>query len=305
MKTTYNQYAEGGTTPTEKEKGIRAQDYKQGAPLTENQLEFLTQSLSGEERELFQDMYSQGLIEPSSVKSMFRQGKPMSGSDFRTSVLKDADGPATAANLNREFGKMFGDGMKTQSQGSGLARLQGFGGKANVYRLQTDQDWSPEVLEDPIEDPITTGSSTDEIKHDPLKPLQPDVIPRVPDKSLEIREQPIEKKEEKEDPDPIKVIKDRLEASNIGLRDEEVISDTLGTAATTSGGEQATKERLLRSLIESQLNTTKDVEDPNSSQKYMSSFQELGTGGRIFNRTRTYDAKQLRDMLEADRRKLG
>ena len=203
---------------------------------------------------------------------------------------------------------MFGDGMKSQTQGSGLARLQGYGGKANVYRLQADQDWSPEVLEDPIDDPTPTSSSTDEINQEPLKPLQPDVIPRVPDKSLEIIEQLIEKKgtpPPKDGPDPIKVIKDRLEASDIGLRDEEVISDTLGTAATTSGGEQATKERLLRSLIESQLNTTEDVEDPNSSQKYMSSFQELETGGRIFNRTRTYDAKQLRDMLEADRRKLG
>ena len=310
MKTTYNQYAAGGTTPRdralEKEKGLRPQDYKGGQPLTENQLEFLTQSLSDEERELFQDMYSQGLIHNDSVKSMFRQGKPMSASAFRASVLKNADGPATTANLNREFGKMFGDGMKTQSQGSGLAKIQGYGGKANVYRLQADQDWSPEVLEEPIDDPIEpTGSSTDEIKHDPLKPLQPDVIPRDPDKSLEIIEQLIEKKEEKEDPDPIKVIKDRLEASNIGLKDEEVISDTLGTAATTSGGEQATKERLLRSLIEAQLNTTEDVEDPNSSQKYMSSFQELEMGGRIFNRARTYDAKQLRDMLEADRRKLG
>ena len=298
MKTTYNQYANGGTTPRdralEKERGIRAQDYKQGAPLTENQLEFLTQSLSDEERELFQDMYSQGLIDNSSVKSMFRQGKPMSGSDFRASVLKDADGPATTANLNREFGKMLGDGMKSRTQGSGLAKIQGYGGKANVYRLQADQDVDPTYGQDPKGEDMAM-----------IDPRQPDSIPAEYEK--QIIDQLIKKKgtpPPKDGPDPIKVIKDRLEASDIGLRDEEVISDTLGTAATTSGGEQATKERLLRSLIESQLNTTEDVEDPNSSQKYMSSFQELGTGGRIFNRKRTYNAKQLRDMLDADRRRI-
>ena len=294
MKTTYNQYAAGGTTPTEKEKGIRAQDYKQGAPLTENQLEFLTQSLSDEERELFQDMYSQGLIRNDSVKSMFQQGKPMSASDFRESVLKDADGPATTANLNREFGKMFDDGMKSRTQGSGLAKIQGYGGKANVYRLQADQDVDPTYGQDPKGEDMAM-----------IDPRQPDSIPAEYEK--QIIDQLIKKKgtpPPKDGPDPIKVIRDGLEASDIGLRDEEVISDTLGTAATTSGGEQATKERLLRSLIESQLNTTEDVEDPNSSQKYMSSFQELETGGRIFNRKRTYNAKQLRDMLDADRRRI-
>ena len=295
MKTTYNQYAEGGTTPTEKEKGIRAQDYKGGQPLTENQLGFLTQSLSDEERELFQDMYSQGLIEPSSVKSMFQQGKPMSGSDFRTSVLKDADGPATTANLNREFGKMFGDGMKTQSQGSGLARLQGFGGKANIYRLRADSEY-----EEPEETPEVIPDEPEANIPDPVAPI----VPKTPETTKkEILKQIIKQvtKEEpvEEEPELMKVVK-KLEANNIGLRDEEVISDTLGTAATTSGGEQATKERLLRSLMEA-AKTPEAVERPN----YMDAFQELETGGRIFNRTRTYDAKQLRDMLEADRRKLG
>lgn len=147
-------YEHGGTHPTEKERGIRAQDYKGGQPLTENQLGFLTQSLSDKERELFQDMYSQGLIDNSSVKSMFRQGKPMSGLDFRESVLKDADGPATSANLNREFGKMFGDGMKTQTQGSGLAKVMGYGGQANVYKLKVDQDYTEPKKEIPEKEEV-------------------------------------------------------------------------------------------------------------------------------------------------------
>ena len=299
MKTTYNQYANGGTTPRdralEKERGIRAQDYKQGAPLTENQLEFLTQSLSDEERELFQDMYSQGLIRNDSVKSMFQQGKPMSASDFRESVLKDADGPATTANLTNRYGKMFNKGMKGLGTSGAGRTIQG-GNKvhANVYRLQADQDVDPTYGQDPKGEDMAM-----------IDPRQPDSIPAEYEK--QIIDQLIKKKgtpPPKDGPDPIKVIRDGLEASDIGLRDEEVISDTLGTAATTSGGEQATKERLLRSLIESQLNTTEDVEDPNSSQKYMSSFQELETGGRIFNRKRTYNAKQLRDMLDADRRRI-
>ena len=299
MKTTYNQYAAGGKTPRdralEKERGIRAQDYKQGAPLTENQLEFLTQSLSDEERELFQDMYSQGLIRNDSVKSMFQQGKPMSASDFRESVLKDADGPATTANLTNRYGKMFNKGMKGLGTSGAGRTIQG-GNKvhANVYRLQADQDVDPTYGQDPKGEDMAM-----------IDPRQPDSIPAEYEK--QIIDQLIKKKgtpPPKDGPDPIKVIRDGLEASDIGLRDEEVISDTLGTAATTSGGEQATKERLLRSLIESQLNTTEDVEDPNSSQKYMSSFQELETGGRIFNRKRTYNAKQLRDMLDADRRRI-
>lgn len=299
MKTTYNQYAAGGKTPRdralEKERGIRGEDYKGGQPLTENQLAFLTQSLSDEERELFQDMYSQGLIHNDSVKSMFRQGKPMSGSDFRASVLKDADGPATTANLTNKYGKAFKDGMKGLGTSGAGRTIQG-GNKVdvNVYRLQADQDVDPTYGQDPKGEDMAM-----------IDPRQPDSIPAEYEK--QIIDQLIEKKgtpPPKDGPDPIKVIRDGLEASNIGLRDEEVISDTLGTAATTSGGQQATKERLLRSLIESQMNTTEDAEDPNSSQKYMSSFQELETGGRIFNRKRTYNAKQLRDMLDADRRRI-
>ncbi len=300
MKTTYNQYAKGGTTPmykhggthpTEKERGIRAQDYKQGQPLTENQLGFLTQSLSDEERELFQDMYSQGLIRNDSVKSMFQQGKPMSASDFRESVLKDSDGPATTANLNREFGKMFGDGMKSQTQGSGLAKAQGYAGKVNSYTLKADRDVDPTYGQDPKGEDMAM-----------IDPRQPDSIPQDREKQIIeqlIKEDRIPPPTEKT-PDPIKVIKE-LEASGIPLT-EENISDYTGTEKMRASGIGTDMQKLGR-LLAAQAGVS-DSEEEEEKSNLMDAFQELEMGGRIFNRKRTHNAKQLRDMLDADRRRI-
>lgn len=292
MKTTYNQYANGGTTPTEKERGIRAQDYKGGQPLTENQLGFLTQSLSDEERELFQDMYSQGLIDNSSVKSMFRQGKPMSGSDFRASVLKDADGPATTANLTNRYGKMFNEGMKgLGTSGAGRTVQGGKKVHANVYRLQADQDVDPTYGQDPKGEDMAM-----------IDPRQPDSTPAEYEKK--IIEQLIKKDlkpppTEKTPDDPIKVIKE-LEASGIPLT-EENISDYTGTEKMRASGIGTDMQKLGR-LLAAQAGVSDSEEEEKSN--LMDAFQELEMGGRIFNRKRTYNAKQLRDMLDADRRRI-
>ena len=55
-------------------------------------------------------------------------------------------------------------------------------------------------------------------------------------------------------------------------------------------------------LLAAQAGVSDSEEEEKSN--LMDAFQELEMGGRIFNRKRTYNAKQLRDMLDADRRRI-
>lgn len=83
--------------------------------LNTDTVDFLTQEMNEEEKELFMDMYSQGLIDYRGIKTNLRRQKPLSASAFRKNVLKNPEGPATQANLTNEYGKFLGSGMRERT----------------------------------------------------------------------------------------------------------------------------------------------------------------------------------------------
>ena len=178
-------------------------DYKAdgSTALNTDTVDFLTQEMNSEEKELFMDMYSQGLIDYRNIKGLLRQGKPMSASNFRENVLKDPEGPATQANLTNEYGKLFGSGMKERRvRNAPLSGKQTRGRqvKVNMYHPQASRMDKDDIL-------IPSGEKAEDI--DRIEPRKATTIPTErPSQDLTMRmrevperaEQIVEEVEEQE-----------------------------------------------------------------------------------------------------------
>lgn len=148
-------------------------DYKAdgSTALNTDTVDFLTQEMNSEEKELFMDMYSQGLIDYRNIKGLLRQGRPMSATNFRENVLKNPEGPATQANLTNEYGKLFGSGMKERRvRNAPLSGKQTRGRQVNVnmYHPQASRMDKDDIL-------IPSGEKGEDIGR--IEPLEATAIP--------------------------------------------------------------------------------------------------------------------------------
>ena len=207
MRTLYDKMEHGGLHKMEhggKHEGlIDYTDYNAdgSTALNPDTVDFLTQEMNSEEKELFMDMYSQGLIDYRNIKNLLRQEKPMSASNFRENVLKDPEGPATQANLTNEYGKLFGSGMKEKRvRNAPLSGKQTRGRqvKVNIYHPQASRMDKDDIL-------IPSGEKAEDI--DRIEPRKATTIPTErPSQDLTMRmrevperaEQIVEEVEEQE-----------------------------------------------------------------------------------------------------------
>jgi len=241
---------EGGKNP----KGlIDYRDYKAdgSTALNTDTVDFLTQEMDSEEKELFMDMYSQGLVDYRAVKSLLRQEKPMNVSLFRKGVLKDPEGPATQANLTNEYGKLFGSGMKERRvKNRPLAgkQLRGRLVDVNVFYPTASRMDEDDIL-------IPSGEKGEDIG--PIEPLKATAIPierREQDITMRMRELP-ERTEEIVEEQEVEDIPETLAPGpsqiDLGIP-EPIYTDYTGGMETLATGPFQQQERLISEQMENQ-----------------------------------------------------
>ena len=199
---------ENGGKPKGEGGSIDWRDYKKGDPLNPEQLEFLTQTMSDEERVLFQDMYSQDIIRGDDIKDLLRQEKPVNVARFREMFLKKNAKGATQDDLKTKFTKNYiGEGMKEQGKGVGRREI-------NTGQIFADVDVDPVFRQEPrtVEDV------------DMLDLRKPGLIPTEYEKDIIIPERKTEESfdrlvEEDDELEPDPEIRESLEPSTMDLRE--------------------------------------------------------------------------------------
>ena len=223
---------ENGGKPKGEGGSIDWRDYKKGDPLNPEQLEFLTQTMSDEERVLFQDMYSQDIIRGDDIKDLLRQEKPVNVARFREMFLKKNAKGATQDDLKTKFTKNYiGEGMKEQGKGVGRREI-------NTGQIFADVDVDPVFRQEPrtVEDV------------DMLDLRKPGLIPTEYDKDIIIPERKTEESfdrlvEEDDELEPDPEIRESLEPSTMDLRELDPSSYTGSTEDQRAVGPWSTTTR--------------------------------------------------------------
>ena len=223
---------ENGGKPKGEGGSIDWRDYKKGDPLNPEQLEFLTQTMSDEERVLFQDMYSQDIIRGDDIKDLLRQEKPVNVARFREMFLKKNAKGATQDDLKTKFTKNYiGEGMKEQGKGVGRREI-------NTGQIFADVDVDPVFRQEPrtVEDV------------DMLDLRKPGLIPTEYEKDIIIPERKTEESfdrlvEEDDELEPDPEIRESLEPSTMDLRELNPSDYTGSTAEQRATGPWSTTTR--------------------------------------------------------------
>jgi hypothetical protein len=223
---------ENGGKPKGEGGSIDWRDYKKGEPLNPEQLEFLTQTMSDEERVLFQDMYSQDIIRGDDIKDLLRQEKPVNVARFREMFLKKNAKGATQDDLKTKFTKNYiGEGMKEQGKGVGRREI-------NTGQIFADVDVDPVFRQEPrtVEDV------------DMLDLRKPGLIPTEYDKDIIIPERKTEESfdrlvEEDDELEPDPEIRESLEPSTMDLRELDPSDYTGSTEDQRAVGPWSTTTR--------------------------------------------------------------